>query len=152
MMKKTIFFLLLIILVFPTFSMAQDSGFGLGIIVGEPTGFSFKSWVSPRGAVDFAVAWSFGKEDALHVHVDYLFHKFDLFNVEKGDLVLYYGVGGRVKAEKKARVGVRIPIGMSYMFENDPLEIFFELGPVMDLSPKTDLWIGGGIGFRYYFD
>jgi hypothetical protein len=32
------------------------------------------------------------------------------------------------------------------------LEIFFELGPVMDLSPKTDLWIGGGIGFRYYFD
>jgi hypothetical protein len=132
--------------------MAQDSGFGLGIIVGEPTGFSFKSWVSPRGAVDFAVAWSFGKEDALHVHVDYLFHKFDLFNVEKGDLVLYYGVGGRVKAEKKARVGVRIPIGMSYMFENDPLEIFFELGPVMDLSPKTDLWIGGGIGFRYYFD
>jgi hypothetical protein len=152
MMKNTIIFLLLSILAFPILLTAQDSGFGLGIVVGEPTGLSFKNWVSPRGAVDFAVAWSFGKEDALHVHVDYLFHKFDLFKVDKGDLVLFYGIGGRVKAEKKARVGVRIPIGMSYLFENDPLEIFFELGPVMDLSPKTDLWIGGGIGIRYYFD
>lgn len=151
MMKKTIFLLLLAILVFPIVSMAQDSGFGAGIVVGEPTGLSFKNWVSPRGAVDFAVAWSFGNDDALHVHIDYLFHNFSLFNVEKGDLVFYYGIGGRVKAEKKSRIGIRIPIGVSYLFERDPVEIFFELGPILDLSPGTEFFVTGGIGFRYYF-
>lgn len=151
-MKKTILTIFFGILIFPVFSTAQDSGFGLGIVVGEPTGVSFKNWLGGRSAIDFAVAWSFGKEDALHVHVDYLFHNFGLFNVEKGDLVLYYGVGGRIKAEEKSRVGVRIPIGVSYIFEKDPLEIFFELGPILDLSPSTTFWITGGIGIRYFFE
>jgi len=150
-MKNLIAILFLAILLFPISLAAQDEGFGLGIILGEPTGISFKNWISDRSAIDFAVAWSFGDHDALHVHADYLFHNFRLFKVEKGDLVLYYGIGGRVKAEKKSRVGVRIPIGISYLFEKDPLEIFFELGPILDLSPSTTFWVTGGIGIRYYF-
>ena len=151
-MKKLIAILFLAaILLFPISLAAQDSGFGLGIILGEPTGISFKNWVSGRGAIDFAVAWSFGNEDAIHVHADCLHHNFRLFKVEKGDLVFYYGIGGRVKAEKKSRVGVRIPVGVSYLFERDPLEIFFELGPILDLSPRTEFFVTGGIGIRYYF-
>jgi hypothetical protein len=40
-------------------AQAQDSGFGLGIIIGEPTGISAKQWTGSRTAIDGAVAWSF---------------------------------------------------------------------------------------------
>jgi hypothetical protein len=87
-MKKSIILFLLGIIVLPINSSAQDSGIGLGIILGEPTGVSFKSWVGRRQAFDVAVAWSFEGEGAIHIHADYLFHNFRLFQIEKGDLAL----------------------------------------------------------------
>jgi len=151
-MKKSIIVLLLGIIVLPITLEAQDRGFGLGVILGEPTGVSFKNWVGRREAFDVAVAWSFEGEGAIHIHADYLFHNFRLFHVEKGDLVLYYGIGGRVKTVHKTQVGVRIPLGLSYLFEKDPVEIFFELGPIMNLTPKTLFRMTTGIGVRYYFN
>jgi hypothetical protein len=151
-MKKFIILLLLGIVILPLTLKAQDSGFGLGIILGEPTGISFKNWVGSREAFDVAVAWSFEGEGAIHIHADYLFHNFRLFNIQKGDLVLYYGIGARVKTVNKTQVGVRIPIGLSYLFERDPVEIFFELGPIMNFTPKTIFRMTTGVGVRYYFD
>ena len=151
-MKRSIILFLLGIIVLPSTLAAQDSGFGLGIILGEPTGVSFKSWVGSREAVDVAVAWSFEGEGAIHIHADYLFHNFRLFHIEKGDLVLYYGIGARVKTVHKTQVGIRIPLGLSYLFEKDPIEIFFELGPIMNLTPKTLFRMTTGVGVRYYFD
>lgn len=151
-MKKLIVILLFGIFIIPTHLTAQDSGFGLGIILGEPTGVSFKNWVGRREAFDVAVAWSFEGEGAIHIHADYLFHNFRLFHIEKGDLVLYYGIGGRVKTVHKTQVGVRIPLGLCYLFEKDPVEIFFELSPIMNLTPKTLFRMTTGVGVRYYFD
>jgi hypothetical protein len=136
----------------PTAVEAQDSGIGLGIILGEPTGISVKAWVGRREAIDVAVAWSFDGEGAIHIHADYLFHNFRLFRVKRGNLVLYYGIGARVKTVDKTQVGVRIPIGLSYLFERDPIEIFFELGPIMNVTPKTLFRMTTGVGIRYYFD
>jgi hypothetical protein len=150
-MKRSIVILILVAAFFLSSSAAQGSGFGLGIILGEPTGLSLKNWLGNRTALDFAVAWSFANNDSLHLHADYLVHDFNIFKVKKGKLLLYYGIGGRVKTEKKSKVGVRIPIGISYIFEKAPLDIFFELAPLFDLVPKTDFGITGGIGIRYYF-
>ncbi len=150
-MKKSIIVFLLGIIVLPITLEAQDRGFGLGVILGEPTGVSFKKWVGRREAFDVAVAWSFEGEGAIHIHADYLFHNFRLFHVEKGNLVFYYGIGTRVKTVQKTQVGVRIPLGLSYLFEKDPVEIFFELGPIMNLTPKTLFRMTTGIGVRYYF-
>lgn len=151
-MKKSILLFLLGLIFLPTTLKAQDSGIGLGIILGEPTGVSLKSWIGRREAFDIAVAWSFEGEGAIHVHADYLFHNFRLFNVEKGDLVFYYGIGARVKTVNKTQVGVRVPLGLSYLFAKDPLEIFFELGPIMNVTPKTLFRMTTGVGIRYYFD
>lgn len=151
-MKKSIIVCLLWIIVLPITLEAQDRGFGLGVILGEPTGVSFKNWVGRREAFDVAVAWSFEGEGAIHIHADYLFHNFRLFNIEKGDLVFYYGIGARVKTVDKTQVGVRIPVGLSYLFEKDPVEIFFELGPILNLTPKTLFRMTTGVGVRYYFD
>jgi hypothetical protein len=150
-MKRVITILTLIGMFFPVAYASQDKGFGLGIILGEPTGLSLKSWIGSKTALDFAVAWSFANNDSLHLHADYLIHNFNLLKVRKGELLFYYGIGGRVKTEKKSRVGIRVPIGISYIFEKIPLDIFFELAPLLDLVPDTNFEITGGIGIRYYF-
>jgi hypothetical protein len=127
---------------------------GLGVIFGEPTGVSFKYWTSRTIAFDAAAAWSFVNGGSFQIHADLLFHSFDVFRVERGRMALYYGFGGRVKTKtdtEGARVSFRLPIGISYELERAPVEIFVEVAPMLDLTPKTQGNIGGGIGFRYYF-
>jgi hypothetical protein len=143
--------LLLGVLLFSIPTVARDNDFGAGIILGEPSGLCFKAWIGPKAAIDGAIAWSFGDEEAVHFHADYLIHDFGMFRARKGDLAFYYGFGGRIKAQKKSRVGIRIPVGISYIFEKVPLDIFLELAPGIDLSPSTDFWINGSFGLRYYF-
>ncbi len=41
-------------------AVAQDRDFGLGVIIGEPTGISAKLWTSPINALDFGLGWSYG--------------------------------------------------------------------------------------------
>ena len=130
---------------------AQDRPLGLGVILGEPSGISFKSWLGKWTAWDAGIAWSIDGEDALHLHGDYLLHDFGLFEVDEGKLGLYYGIGGRLRIEDNSRLGVRIPVGLEYMFEGAPVDIFFELVPLLDLAPDTEFLMNGGIGARYFF-
>ncbi len=39
-------------------SNAQERKFGLGVMIGEPTGFSAKLWTSNSNAFDFGLGWS----------------------------------------------------------------------------------------------
>ena len=65
---------------------------------------------------------------------------------------IYVGIGGRVVLADNPSFGIRIPVGIDYLFADAPIDIFLELVPIMDLSPKTDFGIGGGIGIRYWFN
>jgi hypothetical protein len=132
-------------------SAASQGNFGLGIIVGEPTGVSAKLWLTERTAVDMAAAWSFSDESAFHLHADYLLHNFDLINVQKGKLPIHFGIGGRLKFEDESRFGVRIPVGLTYIFAGAPVDIFFEVVPILDLIPDTDFTANAAIGARFYF-
>ncbi len=130
---------------------------GIGLIFGEPSGLSAKFWTSRTVAFDAAAAWSFVNGGSFQAHGDILFHSYDLFRVERGRMALYYGFGGRFRTARenvvddKATLSFRVPVGISYEFENTPFELFFEVVPMLDLIPKTDAAIGGGMGFRYYF-
>jgi hypothetical protein len=132
----------------------QNNGLGLGIIIGEPTGPCFKWWLSGKSAIDGAVAWSFEKHGSLHIHADYLMHSFSFIKVDKGRFPFYYGLGGRVKFgndDDDDRLGIRIPLGLEYLFDGAPPGIFIELVPILDLVPKTEIEYNAAIGIRYYF-
>jgi hypothetical protein len=150
-MKKMILFLLLFVSITAISGYSQSEGFGIGVILGEPTGLSGKYWLDGSRAIDGGAAWSFGNNGALHLHGDLLFHKYDLFKVSSGKLPLYYGIGGRVHFGDKTRLGVRVPVGVSYIFPQTPLDIFFELVPILDLAPSTSFNFNGALGLRYYF-
>jgi hypothetical protein len=136
----------------PQSARAQEGGFGLGVIVGEPTGISMKGWMTGSSAIDAGIAWSFSHETTFHIHVDYLLHSFKVIS-EDGRLPLYYGIGGRIKTggSQKDRVGVRGVIGVAYFFSDAPLDAFIEVAPILDLSPEVDVQFNGGIGIRYFF-
>lgn len=130
---------------------SQEKGLGLGIILGEPTGISLKKWLNKNNAIDGAVAWSFGHDDALHLHADYLFHNRTLLRFDHNTIPLYYGVGGRLKLEDNSRFGVRFPVGITVFIREAPIDIFLELVPILDLAPSTDFNFNAAIGARYYF-
>ncbi len=133
-------------------SLAQNKGFGLGVIIGEPTGLSGKYWLSGSTAVDLAAAWSFGKTSAFQAQADFVLHQFDLFNVEKGKLPIYYGIGGAVLFSRKLGLGVRVPVGIDYEFAHSPLDLFLEVVPKLALSPATRFDLNAGLGMRFWFN
>ncbi len=142
-------------------------GLGIGIVIGEPTGLSLKKWISNNRAIDGGIAWSFSENDSMHLHADYLIHRFDLFASKevKGRLPLYYGLGARLKLkegndeqgrEKKKNdddvlVGVRVPLGISYLLAGTPIDLFAEIVPVLNVFPATDFSFNTSVGARYYF-
>ena len=151
-MKKIKYTVILFTILFLSAANAQSKGIGLGLIVGEPTGISFKYWTGSTTAVDAALAWSFIDEGAFHIHGDYIFHNFTLITIPEGKLPFYYGIGARIKTANDTKLGVRVPLGLAYLFNSAPIDIFLEIVPILDLTPKTDFAINAALGTRYYFN
>lgn len=135
--------------------------FGLGLIVGEPTGLSVKYWLDEEQAIDGAVAWSFWDGDGLELHADYLWHDYDLLGDEpsSGKLPVYFGVGARLKFREDEGLGhddndtlfgIRVPVGIGYLFQGKPFDLFAEISPILDLTPDVELDLSIAVGLRYY--
>lgn len=156
-MKYKIAAITILLAVTATNARARDT-FGLGVIIGEPTGLSLKYWLDKEHAIDGAAAWSSSENDSFQLHADYLIHNYELLNAD--DLPVYYGLGARLKFKdhdgrgrnrNDAIFGIRIPLGVTYLFDDAPLDLFFELVPVLDIAPDVDLDINAAIGLRFYF-
>ncbi len=150
MLNKVLLICTLLIILTGT-SNAQQTGFGLGLIVGEPTGLSGKYWINPWTAIDCAFAWSIDKKSGVHLHSDYVWHDYRIISVIKGKLPIYYGVGARIVFATDNIFGVRGVAGLNYIFDGTPLDIFIELVPTLDIAPKVGFDFNGAIGIRYYF-
>ena len=128
---------------------AQSRPFGVGLMVGDPTGISVKYWKSRKIALDGAAAWSLGENDAFRLHGDYLWHHFDFTGEERTPV--YYGLGFRLGLEdENSGIGVRFPAGITHLLAQAPIDFFFELALVFELVPETGLDLEGGVGVRFY--
>jgi hypothetical protein len=152
-MKRIAIILTVLTLALASTAAAETSTFGAGIIIGEPTGVGIKTHLSSGNALAFGLAWSLDGDNELHVQGDYLYHNYDLITVEEGEMPLYFGIGGRIKINehKDDNVGVRFPVGLDYIFDGAPFDIFLEIVPILDLAPDTDFDLNGAIGGRYWF-
>jgi hypothetical protein len=153
-MNKTVLLSILISLLM-AFSLSNTadaqsrySNTELGIILGEPTGISLKAWQSDDTAFDAGFAWSFGDNGSLHLHADYLWHKW--LDVETGSLALYYGLGARLQVADDPRFGARVPVGLQHNIPDTRLATFFEVAPLLDLVPETSFDVNGGLGIRIF--
>ena len=142
--------LIFLMLLFTETSEAQSrpGSTELGIILGEPTGISMKFWQTGSTAIDAAAAWSFGKNESVHLHATYLKHH--PLEADRGILALYYGLGARTIMSNSAKLGARIPVGLQYIMPDSRLSLFFEVAPIFDVMPSTSFGVNGGLGIRYF--
>ena len=132
-------------------AFAQEKGFGVGVIFGEPTGVSAKGWISDRGAIDGGLAWSYRHDGYVNVYMDYLWHFHNVFDRQQ-NVVPYLGVGGRIVGNRgSGTAGVRIAGGVSWLPARAPLDVYLEFAPIVDLAPETGFDANGGLGIRFYF-
>jgi len=153
MSGKIILISFVFLLVFSSIN-AQDKNFGVGVILGEPTGLSGKYWISPERAFDAALAYSFLDDNkSFAFHADYLYHLNGIID-RHYKMPLYYGFGVRfrLRENKQNSFGVRGVIGLIVYLREAPVDIFFEVAPVFRLLPDTNIDFDIGIGARYFFD
>jgi hypothetical protein len=114
---------------------------------------STSDWLGGSGAVDIC---------------DYLFHASDVIKVNTGKFLVHYGPGLRLRSWSNGRywyrgryydngssrvsLGVRVPVGLTYLIDEAPVDIFLEVVPTMDLLPGTYLDLDAALGVRYYFN
>jgi len=141
-----------IIVIFASLSgHAQQRGtFGLGFIIGNPTGISMKFWTKETDAVEVAVGW---KKKETELHADYLWHNFDLVRVKSGRLPVFYGLGieAKLKEGEDNEIGIRAIAGLEYLFDAVPLDFFLEVAPVLQLTPESKVKGEAALGFRFFF-
>ncbi len=153
-MKKHLTSIVITFILLTGAAYGQTSSFGLGIILGEPTGISAKLMRAGNSkSINLAAAWSVAGHDRLYLKGDYVFYneKFLNIDVQNGRMPVYYGVGALAILEEKSVVGARIPLGIDYFMSTAPLDFFLEIVPVVEILPSTDFTVAGGIGFHYFF-
>jgi hypothetical protein len=150
--------------------------FGLGLELGEPTGLNGKYFLSDSRALDFGVGYIYSHYyygDGVHLYADHLWHPVSLVSTPSLELPLYIGVGARfwdfeyceriggdLFCDRGSAFGVRVPIGLSFDFNNVPIDIFVQLVPVIDVlfgdyydrfDDRNHFGIDGSVGFRFWF-
>jgi hypothetical protein len=148
-MKKIILSLLLMTALTGP-ALADPAGkLGLGVVVGSPIGPTMKYWLDSRTAVDFGIGFD---EDPVF-YADFLWHNWNLTpKPTSGQMALYAGVGPRYEVidHHEDEFGLRVPFGLSYFFDNAPIELYGEIVPVFVIAPDTDAEFDGGVGVRFY--
>lgn len=131
----------------------EQTRFGAGVVIGEPTGPTVKYWLNDVLALDGTVGWSLRDDDNVYLNADLLWHKLDLIPVTNGSTAAYIGVGPSIefRREEDNRFGVRVPLGLTYRPNNRPLDVFVEFAPILDAAPNVHGDFNAGIGLRYWF-
>jgi hypothetical protein len=152
-------------------SRYQSNGkFGLGLELGAPSGLNGKLFLSPSTALNFGVGWLYDNYyrdgDGIHLYLDHLWHPVSLTENPTFKLPFFVGVGGAFWSyddrrdrfdDRYSALGLRVPFGLAFDFNNVPLDIFVQLTLVVDFyfGDNRDRFgpgFAGSVGIRYWFD
>ncbi len=136
--------------------------FGVGAILGEPTGGTLKLWFNDSLALQSHQAVTWWYIHRLAVFVDVVWHPHTITRNEYFTLKWYVGVGGGmgIRApwhyhphgyDPDGAIWVRAPFGFPFLFEKFPLEAFVEFGPMVRVVPPAAFSPFVAVGARYYF-
>jgi len=150
--------------------VGYSRNFGLGVVIGDPTGLSAKLWTSRTNALDFGLGfWGYGPHNRCFndgtcpgygyrggtFNMDYLWQS----NIVRRQVQLdwHVGVGGRAVWDNSCpgdclALAARVPIGLDLTFSRPEfLEVFFEIAPAFYFVPGFGPDVEGGLGVRFYF-
>src|SRR5882672_11018359 len=122
-MTRNLAMALTVLIFFSLPSFAERRGDqGLGLMIGNPSGFSWKMWLDESFGIDAAAGIDRGEFD---LHTTILWHDFNWAKASSdktlqditsnGDFPFYVGIGPRILFAHKTEFGVRIPFRLSYL-------------------------------------
>ncbi len=165
MLRAAVLSFVVVALSFVGSARAEEKGlFGVGLIVGDPSGVSAKYYLGDDTAIDAAVGVGLIKT-GIHAHVDFVWHPVVLESQEKFVMPLYVGPGFRLLMEDKDRetdqivhMGLRAVVGVLFDFRTLPLDVFIEAAPIVEwrftaLEGEDGFGLGINVaaGVRYFF-
>jgi len=152
-MLNKLLILFLFIFVATNALAVERKKFGLGVMAGDPSGITAKYMIDDYSGLDAAIGWKTSGDSEFYISSDYLFHVYDLIKIPEKIFPLYFGGGLRFidRDEKDNKFGIRIPVGVEYLFLNNSLGAFGEVVPIFDLAPDTEFDLEFGIGIRFFF-
>lgn len=141
-----------------------DKEFGLGIMLGAPSGLSGKYHLDGgKTALAMGIGSSYDRHYndyyGTHAHLDVLWHPALLARNPSFSLPFYIGAGIRLhdhdyydRYNDHTHVGIRVPFGIAFDLRKAPLDIFLEIVPTFDFTDRhDDSYISGAAGIRYFF-
>jgi len=139
----------------------RTPAWGIGLILGEPTGFSVKRYLG-RDAVHVYLGGAYGP--GLRVGFDYLFGLARLQEGRNASLDLFVGLGAFAGALRgpcgginnwqgdcngDGYLGARMPLGLEVRFHNAPISIGLELAPGLAFaSGRSGLLVDADLAVR----
>jgi hypothetical protein len=149
---------------------AAGNNFGLGFVLGNPSGLSAKLPSGPINAFHFILAYDQGRgwgnrgwandycnnndndcNGRLYLGGDYVWYNYNAIPVSQGRLPFYYGPGIWTSVADNSAVGIRFALGLEYQFATAPFDIFLEIAPGIRVIPNTSGYVSSGLGARFYF-
>lgn len=129
---------------------SDKDGFGLGPVLGEPTGLNAQFFWDRSAAVDFTGAWSWNEWILLSAD----FQMYDFFLDMPREWKWYYGGGAYLSLANDDHsdnsFGVRVPVGLKYHFPYTIIDVWGEVAPGVELAPTTRGSLQGGIGLTFW--
>jgi hypothetical protein len=165
--SKFITLVLFSCLVLPGFASAKT--WGLGAVIGAPTGFSANYFLSESRTVHTTLAYDLSGDDNLQLASHYQWRKNNI-NLETLRFGWFYGVGARFALRDNdhhdhkhhnyydhddhdgdIELGPSGTIGLFHEFTSAPLEIFLKGNLTVNIIEDTDVDIDGMLGLHYNF-
>lgn len=167
-MKNLFRTLMVLTFISPT-AYSYDESFGVGAILGDPTGISVKYLINDI-RIDAALSYN---NDELIIYSDYLKHfqgRLGKQNAFVSALTPYIGAGPVLAFRDEHKhhhdndfvdddedddwaLGVRVPVGIEWMNPEKklPIGIGVEVVPGLEIVPETEGFFQAGLTARYYF-
>ena len=143
-MRTLYWFCVLAAILFSSATAQTQGRFGAGIMFGEPTGAAWKYNLSQQNTLAGGVGISPSNE--FRAHVDYLWYSAPF---SEPRLRVHYGPGAALGEDM---FGIRGDVGLTYLIQDSPIDIFLEIAPTLDLANGGELRLMGGFGGRYLFN
>ncbi len=147
--------LLVSTIIFPTLAFAKT--WGLGAVIGAPTGLSANYFLSEVRTVHTTLAYDFSGDDDLQIASHYQWRRNNL-SFEDFKMGWFYGVGARLAFrdhdhhdDEDLEFGPSGTIGLFHEFQEIPLEAFLKGNLTVNVIEDTDVDADVMLGLHYNF-